>query len=83
MKTPTISTGHLFTEFLLYLDPGPPAFFGAEFAGPFSGGPGIVIQGDAYVSGTATLVPEPSAFVLLTSAIAALGAIGVKRRRSA
>jgi hypothetical protein len=79
-EDPIISTGNLFTQLGLFLEP--PGFFGAEFAGPFSGGPGIVIQ-VAFVSGTATLVPEPSAFVLLTSAIAALGAIGVKRRRSA
>jgi hypothetical protein len=57
-------------------------FFAALLMGPFSGGPGIVLL-DSYVSGTATLVPEPSALVLLTSAIAALGAIGVNRRRSA
>jgi hypothetical protein len=76
-----IATGSL-TGPLLELDPGPTTFFAALFMGPFSGGPGIVLL-DSYVSGTATLVPEPSALVLLTSAIAALGAIGVKRRRSA
>jgi hypothetical protein len=78
-KDPIISTGVLFTEFLLVLEPGS---FGAEFPGPFSGGPGIVIQ-VGFVSGTTSPVLEPSAFVLLTSAIAALAAIGVKRRRSA
>jgi hypothetical protein len=59
-------------------DPGSPTFFGATFF-DFSPG-GVLIEGN--VSGTA-LIPEPSVLVLLTSAIAALGAIGLKRRRSA
>lgn len=77
-----LATGGL-SGVLLRLEPGPTTGFAALIMGPFSGGPGIVLL-DSYVSGTATLVPEPSAFVLLlTSAIAALGAIGVKHRRSA